>query len=64
MRTRHRLDRHARLPQPGEVSFDRAKADSEVASESGTRHRLPGRSEECDELLLPLYPSKGEVVVA
>ena len=64
MRTRHRLDRHARLPQPREVSFDRAKADSELASESGTRHRLLGRTEEFDELLLPLYSAKGEVVVA
>lgn len=32
--------------------------------ESGTRHRLRARSEKFDEPLLPLHPSKGEVVVA
>jgi hypothetical protein len=64
VRARERLDRSARLPQPGEVSLDRAQANSELVCESGTRHRLPGRREEFDELLLPFHPAQREVVVA
>jgi hypothetical protein len=63
MSTRHRLDWHARLSQSREVSFHRAQAHSKLPREHGTSHRLLDCTEKLDEPLLPLHPSKGEVVV-
>ena len=63
MRTRYRLNRHARLPQSGQVSFHGAQTNSELAREHGTRHRHSDCTEKLDEPLLPLHPPKGEVAV-
>ena len=63
MRTRQRLDRHARLAQPGEISFDRAKAHLEPAGQRGAGHRLPDRTKKLDEPLLPFDPPQGQVIV-
>ena len=63
MRTRQRLDRYARLAEPGEISFYGAQAYPETAGQGGAGHRLPDRSEKLDQLLLPLNPPKGEVAV-
>jgi hypothetical protein len=63
MWTRHRLDWHARLSQPREVSFHGAQAHSELPCERGTRHRLLDCTEKLDKPLLPFHPSKSEVVI-
>ena len=63
MRTGHRLDRHARFPQPGEISFHGAQAHSQLLCEHGTRHRLLDCTEKLDKPLLPFHPSNSEVAV-
>jgi hypothetical protein len=61
--TRHGFDRHARLTQPGEISFYGAQAHSEPTCEHGTRHWLSHCTEELHEPLLPLHPPQREVAV-
>jgi hypothetical protein len=62
-RTSHRFDRHARLPQPGEIALYGAQADAELSCEHCARHRLSDCAKKLDEPLLPLHPPEGEVVV-
>ena len=63
MRTRHRLDRHARFAQPREISFHGAKAYPEPAGQRGAGHRLPDRTKKLDDPLLPFNPPQGQVIV-
>jgi hypothetical protein len=63
MRTRQRLDRHAGLAQPGEISFHGAKAYPEPVGQRGAGHRLPDRTKKLDEPLLPFNPPQGQVIV-
>lgn len=58
-RTRQGFDRHARLTQPGEISFYGAQAHSELTCEHGTGYRLSDRTEELHKPLLPLHPPQG-----
>ncbi len=57
MRTRQRLDWHARLAQSGEISFHRAQADPELAGQHRVGDRPPNRTEKLDQPLLPLNPA-------
>jgi hypothetical protein len=64
VRTRYRLNRHARLSQPGEISFHGAQANPQLARQHGTGHRVLDRTKKLNEPLLSLDTSKGEVTVA
>ncbi len=50
--------------QPRQVAFHGAQTHPEVTRERGAGNWLADRAERLDEPLLPLYPTKGEVVVA
>jgi hypothetical protein len=61
--TRHGLQRHARLPEPGEVTFHGAPADAQPLSQLGRGHQVDGCAEDLDQPLLPLHPPQRQVVV-
>jgi hypothetical protein len=64
VRTRHRLDRHARIAEPGQVPFHGPEPYPELSRQNGANDGLTDCTEKLDEPLLPLDPPKGEVVVA
>ena len=54
--TRRALDRHAAGLQGRHVAIDRAHGDFQLCGELGSRHRLPGRAQDLDNVEQPIGP--------